>query len=162
MNPYEVLGVSPNDDEETIKAKAEKRNEALGSGGNNLGNTQLVNNQMTWFKEKYAGASLGAVKTEPEKMEDYYLELLKVEYIEGYAIDGLVNSYDRYQEVAEILDDTVQTDYVQRAFFAPTEAEAKAILEEYIAKVTTEKDGLYLEFLDYVAAQAKTRDDIAW
>ena len=151
------------DDEETIKAKAEKLVEALGSGGNNLANTQLINNQMTWFKEKYAGASLGAVKTEPEKMEDYYLELLKVEYIEGYAIDGLVNSYDRYQEVAEILDGTTQKDYVQRAFFAETEAEARAILDEYINKIKTDKDGLYLEFLEWIGDEVVgSRDDIAW
>ena len=151
------------DDEATIAAKAEKKKQALGDGGNNLGNTQLVNNQMTWFKEKYAGASLGAVQTEPQKMEDYYLELLKVEYIEGYAIDGLVNSYDRYQEVAEILDGTTQKDYVQRAFFAETEAEARQILDDYINKVKTDKDGLYLDFLKWIGEEVVgSRDDIAW
>ena len=118
---------------------------------------------MTWFKEKSVGASLGAAQTEPQKMEDYYLELLKVEYIEGYAIDGLVNSFDRYQEVAEILDGTTQKDYTQRAFFADTEAEARAILDEYINKVKTEKDGLYLEFLDWISKEVVgSRDDIAW
>ena len=150
------------DDEAAIAAKAEKRKEIFGDGSN-TGNTQLINNQMTWFKEKSVGASLGAAQTEPQKMEDYYLELLKVEYIEGYAIDGLVNSFDRYQEVAEILDGTTQKDYTQRAFFADTEADARAILDEYINKVKTEKDGLYLEFLDWIGKEVVgSRDDIAW
>lgn len=150
------------DDEATITAKAEKRKE-LGFEDTNFSRFQLINQQKTWFKEESVTASLGAVKKEHELYQEKYVnEMRPIEIIEGYAIDGLVNTFDRYQEVAEILDDTVQTDYVQRAFFAETEAEARAILEEYINKVKTEKDGLYLQFLDYVAEQAKTRDDIAW
>ena len=36
-------------------------------------------------------------------------------------------------------------------FFAPTEEEARQILNDYLTKVTTEKDGLYLEWLDWIA-----------
>ena len=149
------------DTDAEIEEKAEKRDE-LGVG-ENFGRFQLINQQKTWFKEDSVTSSLGATKTVAEEYEEMYVtELRPIEVIEGYAVDGLVTAFDRYEEVSEILDDTVQTDYVQRAFFAETEEEAKAILEEYITKVTTEKDGLYLQFLDYVAEQAKTRDDIAW
>ena len=149
------------DDDATLEAKKQKREE-LGVG-ENFGRFQLINQQNTWFKEKSVTESLGAAKLEYQIYEEKYAtEMRPIEIIPGYAVDGLVSTFDRYQEIAEILDDTVQNDYTQRAFFAETEAEARAILDEYINKVKTDKDGLYLEFLDYVAEQAKTRDDIAW
>ena len=45
---------------------------------------------------------------------------------------------------------------------AETEEEAKAILDEYITKVTTEKEGLYLEFLKWIETDiVGSRDDLA-
>ncbi|MBE6731374.1 MAG: hypothetical protein E7564_06775 [Ruminococcaceae bacterium] len=151
------------DEEKAAKSDARK---ALGVGGNNnnLSRTQLINQQKTWFKEDRVGANLGASRTEYDLyQEDYVTNRRPIEIIPGYAASGLVTGFERYQEVSEILDDTVQTDYVQRAFFAQSEEEALQILNDYITKVTTEKDGLYLEFLDWIAENVVgSRDDLAW
>lgn len=148
------------DEEKTAKAEARK---ALGIGYANLSRTQLINQQNTWFKEKSVTTSLGAtMKPYEEYQEDYVNNRRPIEIIPGYAASGLVTGFERYEELSEILDDVTQTDYVQRAFFAETE-EAKQILNDYITKVTTEKDGLYLQFLDWVAENVVgSRDDLAW
>ena len=149
------------DEEKTAKAEARK---ALGIGYANLSRTQLINQQNTWFKEKSVTTSLGAtMKPYEEYQEDYVNNRRPIEIIPGYAASGLVTGFERYEELSEILDDVTQTDYVQRAFFAETEEEAKQILNDYITKVTTEKDGLYLQFLDWVAENVVgSRDDLAW
>ena len=98
-----------------------------------------------------------------EYQEDYVNNRRPIEIIPGYAASGLVTGFDRYEEVAEILDGTVADDYVNRSFFAQTEEEARQILNDYLTKVTTEKDGLYLQWLDWIAENVVgSRDDLAW
>jgi putative aldouronate transport system substrate-binding protein len=151
------------DTDEEKTEKAAKRKE-LGIGLANLSRTQLINQQNTWFKEKSVTESLGAKKEVYEEyQEDYVNNRRPIEIIPGYAASGLVTAFDRYQEVAEILDGTVADDYVNRSFFAQSEEEARQILNDYLTKVTTEKDGLYLQWLDWIAENVVgSRDDLAW
>ena len=84
-----------------------------------------------------------------------------VEIVEGYPLSALVNGYENYETVSQFaFQGTTMNDYCQRAFFAETEEEARQILKDYQDYLTTQENGMFLDFLEYVNEVAKTRDDV--
>ncbi|MGN1070863.1 MAG: hypothetical protein ACI4P5_10620 [Candidatus Fimadaptatus sp.] len=83
-----------------------------------------------------------------------------VEKIPGYPIDAIASGFEGYQDFAQwAFDSERQDEYVQRAFFAETEEEARAILEDYQNYLMTNDGGKMAQFLDYMTEQYATRDD---
>ena len=92
-----------------------------------------------------------------------YKQMRPVEKIPGYPITAIVGGFEGYNEMAEwAFDSDKQDSYVQRAFFAETEEEARAILEEYQEYIRTNDNGKFMEFLQYVTEQYGTRDDFVF
>ncbi len=120
-------------------------------------NGLLIDNRMKWWGEKNA---FEADAEDPYAKE--YKTKRPVEIIEGYPISALAPGFEKYDEVAEFaFQGTTEKDYRERAYFAATEAEARQILEDYQEYLLTQKDGLFKEFLDYMAEAAAKRDDLA-
>lgn len=117
--------------------------------------TQL-NKSVTWFGEAGPGDADAAA---PESVA--YAKERPVERVDGYLITGLVNKYKDYNTVKQFaFEGTTKDDYMQRAFFAKTEDEAKAILKDYQNYLLTRSNGIFKDYMKFVNEQAKTRDDI--
>jgi putative aldouronate transport system substrate-binding protein len=121
-----------------------------------LGRTLQADTRYTWWGETNAGESDAAI----EELEAYKLAR-PVEQVDGYPLSGLVNKFEKYDIVKKFaFEGTTQDDYVQRAYFAETEEEARAILKDYQNYLLTQENGLFLEYLDFVTECANSRDDI--
>lgn len=121
-----------------------------------LGRTLQADKRFTWWGEINAGDA----DAEPQEMREYKLAR-PIERIDGYPIGGLVINYENYDKVAKFaFEGTTQEDYKQRAFFADTEEEAKAILKEYQDYLLTQENGIFKDFLAYVTEVSNSRDDI--
>lgn len=121
-----------------------------------LGRTLQADSRYTWWGETNAGAADAA---DPDI--DAYKKLRPVERVDGYPLTGLVNKYENYEDVKKLaFEGTTMADYTQRAFFAETEAEARAILKSYQDYLTTSQNGVFLDYLDFVNDCANSRDDI--
>ena len=59
-------------------------------------------------------------------------------------------------------DDVKEKEYIERAFFADTEEEARQIILDYQEYLKTNNGGEMEKFLDYMTEQSKTRDDFAY
>ena len=128
---------------------AESVNQELRERGINfmMGRTLLADKRMSWWGEKGA---FEADAEDPYVKE--YKTLRKVEVLEGYPVKELAPGFEKYDEVAEFaFQGTTEKDYRERAYFASTEKEARKILEDYQNYLLTQKDGLFNEFLDYMA-----------
>ena len=68
--------------------------------------------------------------------------------------------YSDFSEWA--FDDVKEKEYVERAFFADTEEEARQIILDYQEYLKTNNGGEMEKFLDYMTEQSKTRDDFAY
>ena len=55
-----------------------------------------------------------------------------------------------------------EKEYIERAFFADTEEEARQIILDYQEYLKTNNGGEMEKFLDYMTEQSKTRDDFAY
>jgi putative aldouronate transport system substrate-binding protein len=121
-----------------------------------LGRTLQADVRNTWWGETNAGDADAAV----EEMVAYKLAR-PVERVNGYPLSGLVNKFEKYDVVKRFaFEGTTKDDYVQRAYFAETEEEARAILEDYQNYLLTQEDGIFKDYLDFVNECAKSRDDI--
>lgn len=123
-----------------------------------LGRTMCADKKVSWFGEK----EFFQADAENEYVRDYKL-VRPIEQIDGYPIDGIAATYERWDEVSEILyEGTTEKDYVERAFFAATEDEARSILEDYINYIHTGNGGVVDEFLQWMTEQSTTRDDFVY
>ncbi|MBS6194292.1 MAG: extracellular solute-binding protein [Clostridiales bacterium] len=140
-------------DSESVRKELRQR------GINYMGaRTYVASKRMMWFGESEPFASDALA---PELVE--YKKQRPAEILPGYAIDALAPGFEGYQEMAEwALDDNKEKEYKERAYFAETEEEAREILEEYQEYLRTNEDGVFLEFLEYMTEQAKTKDNIAY
>lgn len=137
---------------------SEAVNEELREKGINymLGRTLLADKRMEWWGEK------GAFEADAEnELKKAYKEVYPVEIMDGYPLTGLAANFDRYSEVAEFaFEGTTEKDYRERAYFAATEDEARQILVDYQEYLKTSADGLFEEYLTYMAEAAAERDDV--
>ncbi len=121
-----------------------------------LGRTLQADKRYTWWGENNAGDA----DAEPQELREYKLAR-PIERQDGYPLGGLVINYENYDKVAKFaFEGTTQEDYKQRAFFADTEEEAKAILKEYQDYLLTQEKGIFKDFLAYVTEAGNSRDDI--
>lgn len=82
-----------------------------------------------------------------------------IEVLEGFPIDAICYKFDKWQEVCEVRDGDKRKSYVERAFFAKTEEEARQILKDYQEYLLTAEDGVIPEFLDFMTEFYESRDD---
>lgn len=122
-----------------------------------LGNiSHVVDFNKTWWGESYPFQADAAV----EEVEAYK-EMRPVERLEGYPLNAFESSFDRYSDWLDLQAQLGEDDYVQRAYFADTEDEARELLEEYREKLRTGVDGVYEDLMEYLTEQYNSRDDIA-
>ena len=110
------------------------------------GNFYLSNTALSDFGESDPGNSAAAIVEQEE-----YKKMRPVEVLEGYPINSLLTDYENIDTINEILLDTTQKDYRERAYFADTEDEARAILESYQEYVRTAEGGLIEDYLKFGA-----------
>lgn len=92
-----------------------------------------------------------------------YKKVHPVEILKGYAIDAMAPGYENYSDFSEwAFDDVKEKEYIERAFFADTEEEARQIILDYQEYLKTNNGGEMEKFLDYMTEQSKTRDDFAY
>ena len=116
----------------------------------------LADKSVTLFGETKAGEADAAV---PE-ITAYKLKS-PIERVKGYVADKLgVNSPDYTKVNTVVLESQKMNDEIQKAYFADTEAEARAILEAYQNYIKTAEGGALQKYLDYISQQAKTRSDV--
>lgn len=121
-----------------------------------LGRTLQADKRFTWWGENNAGDADAAP---PEMVE--YKQARPVERVSGYPLEGLVINYENYDKVKKFaFEGTTMTDYEQRAYFADTEEEARAILKEYQNYLLTQENGIFKDYLKYVTECAASRDDV--
>ena len=121
-----------------------------------LGRTLQADKRYTWWGENNAGDADAAV---PEL--EAYKKARPVERVNGYPLTGLVIKYENYDVVKKFaFEGTTKDDYVQRAYFAETEEEARAILKDYQNYLLTQENGIFKDYLKFVNECANSRDDI--
>lgn len=122
------------------------------------GSTYVAGKSMAWFGESEPFKA----DAESEELVEYR-KARPVEILSGYPINAVESGYEGYQDFAEwAFDDTKEEEYVDRAFFADSEEEARQILEDYQNFLRTNNNGEMQQFLDYMTEQSKTRDDFAY
>lgn len=142
------------------KTDSEGVNKALRERGIKYmqGRTGVAKKNTMWFGESNPFDSEAA----NEYLEDYK-KVRPIEKLPGYPIDAVAPGYEGYQEFAQwAFDGDRQKQYVERAFFANTEEEARAILADYQNYLKTNNDGEFAKFLDYMNEAYKTRDDFVF
>ncbi|QHQ60928.1 hypothetical protein Ana3638_09230 [Anaerocolumna sedimenticola] len=121
-----------------------------------LGRTLQADKRFTWWGEINPGDADAAV---PEQVA--YKKARPVERVNGYPLTGLVIKYENYDVVKKFaFEGTTRDDYTQRAYFAGTEEEARAILKDYQNYLLTQENGIFKDYLKFVNECAKSRDDI--
>lgn len=120
--------------------------------------TYVAKKNTMWFGE--------AGPFEADALDSYiaeYQKLRPAEIVPGYPLSALQQGYEDYQEFAEwAFDGEKESEYIQRAFFAETEEEAREIVESYQEYLRTNNNGQMQDFLDYMTEMANSRDDIVY
>ncbi len=123
-----------------------------------VGRVYVARKNYSWFGE--------SAPFDEDAMDPYLADYKKqrpAEIIPGYGIDAIAPNFEGYQEMSEwAFDGDKENTYIERAFFADTEEEARGILEEYQEYLRTNDGGIFLEFLDWMSEQSTTRDDFAY
>ena len=122
------------------------------------GRTYVAKKNTLWFGES---GPFEADALDPY-IADYRIQR-PAEILPGYGIDALAPGFEGYDEFAEwAFDGEKEDEYVQRAFFADTEEEARKIVEDYQEYLRTNDGGKMQAFLDYMTEVSTSRDDIAY
>lgn len=116
----------------------------------------VVDFRKTWWGEQIPFQADAAI----EEVENYK-KLRPVERLEGYPLNAFEAQFERYEDWLDLQAQLGEDDYVQRAYFAETEEEARKLLEEYRGKLRTGMDGIYDELMEYLTEMYNSRDDIA-
>jgi putative aldouronate transport system substrate-binding protein len=112
----------------------------------------------TWFGESDIGGADAAV----QEQEDYK-KLRPVKQFPGYALNAFETQFPNYAAVSRVaFEGDPERTYRERAHFAATEAEARRILLDFQNHLRTAENGVFMQFLDFLAQKAKTRSDIAF
>ncbi|MCR5755996.1 MAG: hypothetical protein K6G30_14445 [Acetatifactor sp.] len=122
------------------------------------GRTYVAKKNTLWFGE--SDPFMAEAENEYVKA---YKEIRPVEQVKGYPIDAVASGYENYLEWAEWAQDgEKEKEYVERAYFADTEADARKLLEDYQEYIRTNENGETEKFLEYMTEMSKTRDDFAY
>ena len=124
----------------------------------NMGiNTRLGGNvtallDWEWFGEWSPGAT-------PNVDVAPYQEIRPVELISGFSLNGFSGDFPESDAINSLESERT---WRERAYFAPTEAEARQILLSYQNYLRTADGGVFMRYLDYMTRMARTRNDIAF
>jgi putative aldouronate transport system substrate-binding protein len=130
----------------------------LGGMGYISGRLWYGNLKLNWFGEDSVGGADAAV---PE-LEAYKL-LRPARQFPGYALSAFEPQFPEYDTVSRLaFEGDIEKTWRERAYFAPTEAEARRILTEFQTRLRTQENGVFMRFLDFLAEKARTRSDIAF
>ncbi|GHT98581.1 ABC transporter [Spirochaetia bacterium] len=122
------------------------------------GRLWFANLKLDWFGEDGVGNADAA----QQELEDYKKLRPAVQY-PGYALNAFETEFPQYSRVSAVaFEGEREKEYVERAYFANTEAEARQILESYQTYLRTQDGGIFLQFLDFMGQKAKARPDIAF
>ena len=112
--------------------------------------------RMEWFGEHEPGEADTAI---PEM--EVWRQRKPVVMRPGWPIDAFESEFDQIDEVRRaFFDGNPMRDFRERAYFAPTEAEARATLEAWQDFLRTQQNGLFMEYVEFIGAQVGRRDDI--
>jgi putative aldouronate transport system substrate-binding protein len=112
----------------------------------------------TWFGESDIGGADAAV----QEQEDYRKQR-PVKQFPGYALNAFETQFPNYTAVSRVaFEGDPERTYRERAYFATTEAEARRILLDFQNHLRTADNGVFMQFLDFLAQKAKSRNDIAF
>ena len=112
--------------------------------------------RVEWFGELEPGVEDATL---PE-MADWHKRQPVVQR-EGWPINAFESEFPRIDEVrAAFFDGEPVRDYRERAYFAPTREAARAILEQWQNYLRTYKDGLFMEYVDFIGQQRDRRPDV--
>ncbi|HIS67778.1 MAG TPA: hypothetical protein IAA58_00215 [Candidatus Gallacutalibacter stercoravium] len=115
----------------------------------------LADRSVSLFGEKNPGDAAAGV----QEIQDFK-KVSPVKIIDGYAVDKVALDFEGYDRVSKIaFEGTKQEDERQKAYFAATEEEARAILEGYQEYVRTEDGGIFMEYMEYLNEKANERGD---
>ncbi|MDR1533376.1 MAG: hypothetical protein LBS62_14550 [Clostridiales bacterium] len=130
----------------------------IGGKGYISGRLWFANLSKDWYGENAPGDADAAV----EELEAYKLQRPAKIY-PGYALSAFENEFPKWAEVsAAFFEGDQEKEWRERAYFAETEAEARQILIDWQERARTLDNGLFLEFLDFMAEKTTSRDDIAF
>jgi putative aldouronate transport system substrate-binding protein len=116
------------------------------------------NLKLNWFGEDGVGNADAAV----QEIEDYK-KLRPAKQLPGYALSAFENQFPQWAAVSRIaFEGDAEKDWRERAYFASTEAEARRILTEWQTHIRTAENGVFMQFLDFMAGKAKSRNDIGF
>ncbi|GHU02777.1 ABC transporter [Spirochaetia bacterium] len=124
-------------------------------GGYIIGRLWYRNVDKDWFGEDGVGNADAAV----QEIEDYK-KLKPVQQIPGITIAAYETQFPNWEAIGRIFEGEIEKSYRERAYFAPTEAAARQILVDYQNYVKTAQNGLYMQFLAYLADVAKKNPDV--
>ena len=114
--------------------------------------------KMEWFGED--------LMRSPEGMESEiaeYSKLRPVKQLPGYPLSALQNTYPDWERIRALLyEGEAGRNYIERAFFASTEAEARNLLLEQQNYMRTVQNGIIMDWLDFMAQQVNSRPDIVF
>jgi len=125
----------------------------LGVGQYNIRYADL---SMDWFGEMGPGWLEGRWPEE-EKFEKDNIRPLKL--VDGFPVSGVVGFYPRVQEFNTLMGGERERETRERAYFASTDKEAQAIMEEYFNYLRTAENGVLLDLLKYIDEQIPKRND---
>jgi putative aldouronate transport system substrate-binding protein len=114
--------------------------------------------KMEWFGESAAGEADSAI---PE-LEAYKLlrPAVQLPGIPLYTYQGDSPDWPSVNSFA--FEGTIERDRRERAYFANTEAEARAALLDWQNYLRTQQNGVFMRWLDFMSQQARTRNNIAF
>lgn len=156
---YTMVDGYPRLNEDTLERMAagdDTVNDERRERGIGVYNSQIIADKaMSMFGE----VSPGAADSADADIEAYKKES-PVQIFKGYAVDKVALDFEGYDQVSEIaFEGTKQEDERQKAFFASTEEEARAILEAYQEYLRTEDNGIFMDYMEYLNEKAAERDD---
>ena len=118
----------------------------------------FADQRIHWFGEREPGAADASI---PEI--EAWMPNRPVVRRSGWPLTAFENEFDRIDLVRQtFFDGNPQRDFRERAYFAPTEDEARAILESWQDFLRTQQNGLFLEFIEFLGAQSDRRPDVVW
>lgn len=119
---------------------------------------KIADQRLTWWGETAPGEIDNAVIE-----QDEYKKMRPVEVIPGYPLDKYALSFPEYETVSRVaFEGTRLNDTQNRSYFADTEEEARAILQEYRNYLSTAEDGIFIKYMEYVNAIKDDREDLMY
>jgi putative aldouronate transport system substrate-binding protein len=111
---------------------------------------------MDWFGEPNPGALLDEDPNVTYFKENGFRDL---RLLDGYPVDGMISTFARREEVTNLFAGEREKMARERAYFAATDEEAIAIIEEFRSYLLSGENSVLPELLEYMTEQLPARDN---